>query len=1296
MNLKKILKIAAVTLAGIILNMAGRYAAQMLELPIWFDMMGTVLASYFGGVWSGVFAGISSNIILVFSYPEAIFYAVTNVVAAVVIHLFIKKGYFESVIKTIIASFWLGIICAFISTPLNIMIGDGYSGNIWGDTLVDMLRWYDVSLKASALAGEMIVEILDKQVCMLLALLIIHIISKLKKNKSAPKQTLPVILAVCIFYGAVICPMDVSAEDADVLDDNFVEEIYDNTNGMVSSEANVICETEDGHIWIGSYAGLSRYDGNQFEFIREGGLVNVVSMMEDSRGRLWIGTNDAGIARYEDGKYTYFKQEDGLPTNSVRCFAEDEDGTVYVGTSGKICRFDPDDNIDVLSHNINFTVDMAIYDGKLFVIDNNGGLYAIDGDQPMTMTNSDYFFYCLAGTSDGLLVGTETGELFTAAISDGSIALSKENDVSADKISAVFEDSRGHIWIALGSGLGYIDCDGQYYPMSIDGFDESIYNIYEDYQGNVWFTSTHYGVMKLAESPFVNAFERIGAESQVVNAVAMYRGNYFCGTDKGMVVFNKSGLNSEYDVLEEMTEGSRVRCIYTDSADGLWICTYNGLINYTAEGEIKQYNTGNCGVTSDRFRCIAELSDGTFAIGTADGINFIKDDRLAGTITGEDGMGNTQILSIAEGYDGSVWAGSDGSGIYVINDGRITEKYSTENGLPSDVILRIIPCGNKYLVVTSNSLCCIDKSGRIKKLESFPYFNNYDIMLRDDTAYVTCSAGLYEIKLDDLLDDDCSRIRLYSAGEGLFSGLTANSWNYISENGELYLCSNSGVMVFNRNAVNNDTDMKYGIVSLECDDEIIIPADDTFNIPDNAKNISVYATVRNYAFTDVKVRFFVRELDEDPKLYNWNEIEPVRMYKPENGEYHICLQVLDSSGGKVLQETVYTVKTDVKPWGTSKYRAYLVVVCTDIMLSMIISIVSLILIILRKNELETLRGQLENTIGKQTDELIMQQKEMKSLLIQTVTALSEAVDAKDRYTSGHSRRVAEYSRMIAERMGKSREEQEEIYRAGLLHDIGKIRIPVEIINKSSKLTDEEYNIIKIHSITGYNILRGISGNKLIALCAKYHHERYDGKGYPNGLAGDKIPEAARILGVADSYDAMTSTRSYRKALPQAVVRGEIEKGRGTQFDPEIADIMLEMIDEDKNYTMKQADEIHRSVLIVDDEIINHKLITNIMSDEPAYKIVSVCSGMDALKALEKMSFDLILLDVRMPGMDGIETLKAIREHYNIPVVFMTSDKEFEMAGKFAELGCDDYITKPFLPLLIKEIIHNMTERTTIE
>lgn len=318
---------------------------------------------------------------------------------------------------------------------------------------------------------------------------------------------------------------------------------------------------------------------------------------------------------------------------------------------------------------------------------------------------------------------------------------------------------------------------------------------------------------------------------------------------------------------------------------------------------------------------------------------------------------------------------------------------------------------------------------------------------------------------------------------------------------------------------------------------------------------------------------------------------------------------------------------------------------------------------------------------------------VKELFIQTVTALSEAVDAKDRYTSGHSKRVAEYAREIAARMGKSKEEQEEIYRAGLLHDVGKIRIPAEIINKPGSLTDEEYNIIKIHPVTGFHILQGISEDSIIAIAAKYHHERYDGTGYPNGLAGENIPEVARILGVADSYDAMASNRSYRNALPQEVVRSEIEKGKGTQFDPKIADIMLQMMAEDTAYNMKEAEVVKRRVMTVDDEVMNNKIIIHIMKDEPKYEMVAAGSGKEALELLEKQSFDLILLDVKMPEMDGFETLRRIRENYRIPVVLMTSDKSMERASQFAELGCDDYITKPVLPLLLKEIIHTMTERT---
>ena len=217
---------------------------------------------------------------------------------------------------------------------------------------------------------------------------------------------------------------------------------------------------------------------------------------------------------------------------------------------------------------------------------------------------------------------------------------------------------------------------------------------------------------------------------------------------------------------------------------------------------------------------------------------------------------------------------------------------------------------------------------------------------------------------------------------------------------------------------------------------------------------------------------------------------------------------------------------------------------------------------------EYLQKHLREEVERQTRLAEERLHASERLFEETVVALAKAIDAKDKYTSGHSQRVAEYSREIALRAGKSKEEQDAIYHMGLLHDIGKIGIPLEIINKTARLNDEEYKTIKTHTVIGADILETIVEFPGLLVGARSHHERYDGKGYPDGLAGKAIPEEARIIAVADAYDAMTSKRSYRSILSQETVRAEIERGRGTQFDPYFADIMLQMIDEDVDFKLR--------------------------------------------------------------------------------------------------------------------------------
>lgn len=220
-------------------------------------------------------------------------------------------------------------------------------------------------------------------------------------------------------------------------------------------------------------------------------------------------------------------------------------------------------------------------------------------------------------------------------------------------------------------------------------------------------------------------------------------------------------------------------------------------------------------------------------------------------------------------------------------------------------------------------------------------------------------------------------------------------------------------------------------------------------------------------------------------------------------------------------------------------------------------------------ELDRLQKNLQTEVEKQTRTAEARRQKVERLSLQIMTTLAETIDAKDKYTNGHSVRVAEYAKEISKRAGKSMQEQEDVYYVGLLHDIGKIGIPNTIINKTTKLTDEEYELIKSHTTIGAEILSNMTEIPGLPIGAHWHHELYNGKGYPDGLKGEEIPEMARIIGVADAYDAMASKRSYRDVLPQQVVREELVKGRGTQFDPRFADIMIQMIDEDKEYQLHE-------------------------------------------------------------------------------------------------------------------------------
>lgn len=249
---------------------------------------------------------------------------------------------------------------------------------------------------------------------------------------------------------------------------------------------------------------------------------------------------------------------------------------------------------------------------------------------------------------------------------------------------------------------------------------------------------------------------------------------------------------------------------------------------------------------------------------------------------------------------------------------------------------------------------------------------------------------------------------------------------------------------------------------------------------------------------------------------------------------------------------------------------------TDILVSAI-NECDLFQYILKPFELDELKFAVENGLKKfsMSNNNRVFYQELRDLFYKTIRAISNALDTKDSYTNGHSLRVTLYSMILSRALNLDEELMEEIEIAGLLHDIGKIAMPKSILCKNGKLTDEEFLVMKSHPVRGEKIVINIKKLQKISEWVKAHHEKWDGNGYPDGLKEEEIPVAGRIIALADTYDAMTSTRPYRTALSHEVAMSEIKRCSGTQFDPKLAEVFLSLSEEIDNARKNPEEAYHR-------------------------------------------------------------------------------------------------------------------------
>ena len=1035
------------------------------------------------------------------------------------------------------------------------------------------------------------------------------IMSKTKSKKIINKKinAVRVLLLTAVFLTAVLLA-GLSSYAADTSDgeensakektisvdptgknEGFSAVIYDNMNGLPTSEANAIAQTSDGFIWIGSYAGLIRYDGNTFvRMDSTNGLTSIKCLYVDSKDRLWIGTNDNGVAVMERGEIKMWGKLDGMKSAHTRAITEDGNGTIYVATTRGIMMIDSDFNLSSMEDESIAEVDMRSLrtgeDGIIYGTTDQGALLMIqDGKLIKFIEPEDN---SLGGVGAIIPDPENPGQLYLEApdfnfyhvdVNDEVTEL-EQIDISPLKYVLQMEYIDGKIWICAGNGIGVLE-NGEFTVLDNLPLNNNVGHVMTDYLGNLWFTSTRQGVMKVVPNPFSDLFERVDIHETVVNSTCMSDGMLFVATDTGLLVIGENGPVSElpltkavtasgqtltvekedddgqinkYDVddLIELLDGSRIRSIVRDSKDRLWIATWReyGLLCYD-HGELTDYTVED-GLLSDSIRCAYECEDGSILVAITGGVNIIRDNSVVGAYGKEDGIETIESLTVVEGFNNDIVLGSNGGGIYIINDSGVKE-INVEDGLPSDIVMRLKRDTQRDIIwiVSSNAIAYMTPDYTVTTVHKFPYPNNFDLYENSKgDMWILGSNGIYVVPSEELLANGEINPVFY----GIFSGMscitTANSYSELTSDGDLYIAGSTGVCKVNIEQSFEDVEeLKVSVPFVEADGKKIYPNESgEFIIPAKTNKLSIQGFVFNYSLYNPKVTYKLEGFDNHSTTVDRSEMVPIDYTNLKGGTYHFVMEIKDSMG-RVSNEISITI---IKKKFFYEQTWFIL---TMIAVALLILAIGVHFYVKHKTLVSERKRQ-----------------EAYDRFEQTAEALANAIDAKDTYTNGHSRRVAEYSVKIAKEAGKSREECNKIYFAALLHDVGKIGVPIEILTKKGRLTDEEFGYIKQHPVMGSQILSSIKNSPWLSIGAKYHHERYNGTGYPEGLKGNAIPEIARIIAVADAYDAMTSNRSYRNAIPQHIVREELTKGVGVQFDPEYAKIMIHMLDLDTEYRMQES------------------------------------------------------------------------------------------------------------------------------
>lgn len=743
---------------------------------------------------------------------------------------------------------------------------------------------------------------------------------------------------------------------------DYQTKIYDSDNGLDGTAANCIFSSESGLLWIGTYTGLYRYDGTDFQRIAINGInmpiKDIAESCNNEQTELWIGTNGDGLWYYSEGVFTELNLDsENKGAQTIDDVYVDSNGSIWVGTKGGLFRIDEDENSKQITKIKNLE-DLEVSDiaeissNKTVAVAKSKGIYEISGNKAKEIDISDetetFIPRCVSKSKNGYYyVGTKGDCILKLSLEGEIVKVISGNGLSSfNMISEIDEDS---YWICSDNGIGVLKNDNL--TNTSLTLKDSVEGVCTDYQGSYWFASSRTGVMQLYPNEFSNLSNYWNLH-EVVNTIQVDGDKTYVGTDNGMHCYVDSEAVS--DSLTEVCSDLRIREIYK-AKDMLCVATYgSGVIIKCSDDKIIRINKENSDLTTDLIRSIWQRSDGSLLLATEEGVFVCEADKTTSDealsynvhyLTNDGVLTSYRILDVKEDENGTVYAATDGNGLFVIKDSEVVNNFTKTDGLYSDCVLKVVLSKEKQGVwlVMSEGINYLETDNTLQRVIAVPTANTTDMVITDDCKAVLLAAnGLFQVNESDLLKESNVEYKQATKKDGIPVDFTANSWSVL-EDDILYICGTTGPTSVDLNEEHSKNyEVRIYIAGIYADNKEVVVEDGEISIPADTHRFSIDVRPINYVYQNITLGYMLENMDQDETLIDGGSDKFISYTNISGGKYIYHFRVMNSETKENLIEISLSVKKEYNFFEEPGVKLILLFLGITALIALVILIIYLI------------------------------------------------------------------------------------------------------------------------------------------------------------------------------------------------------------------------------------------------------------------------------------------------------------------------------------------------------------------